>query len=341
MILRRVVPLIQKFVVLLPLLSTVLFASSLVANTAQYIYDDAGRLIRVGDENGNYAVYEYDEVGNLLSITTGTANMNPPVLQNVNSDTFFIGNTTPVVITGQNLFNTKYISSNNPALSLKILALTDTSIKAEANVSSQALPGTATLTVTTFYGSASTSVFLTSSKLSFVPNPLSLTPGAGGNITAIIYPSLGRAVTIQLKSNDPSIVSFPSSVTIPTTGATTFTVNGLNEGVAYISSGNPSATVYVTSSAFTPISGEQLTNYAGPVSVYIDSPPPAPTILFGPVSAYIDNSTVTAISQYGLASVYIEPPGGSTTLSVPASVSIEPTDSTIALSQPVSVKISP
>ena len=40
-----------------------------VADQAQYIYDDLGRLSQVIDGQGNVATYTYDAVGNLLFIT--------------------------------------------------------------------------------------------------------------------------------------------------------------------------------------------------------------------------------------------------------------------------------
>ena len=43
-----------------------------VADQAQYIYDDLGRLSQVIDGQGNVATYTYDAVGNLLSITCNT-----------------------------------------------------------------------------------------------------------------------------------------------------------------------------------------------------------------------------------------------------------------------------
>jgi YD repeat-containing protein len=46
--------------------------SSTVADQAQYIYDDMGRLSQVIDGQGNVATYTYDAVGNLLSITRNT-----------------------------------------------------------------------------------------------------------------------------------------------------------------------------------------------------------------------------------------------------------------------------
>ena len=44
----------------------------MVADQAQYIYDDLGRLSQVIDGQGNVATYTYDAVGNLLSITRNT-----------------------------------------------------------------------------------------------------------------------------------------------------------------------------------------------------------------------------------------------------------------------------
>jgi len=55
------------------LISLVLVAALIVpvsrpADTAQYFYDELGRLVGVVDGQGNTARYVYDEVGNLLSI---------------------------------------------------------------------------------------------------------------------------------------------------------------------------------------------------------------------------------------------------------------------------------
>ena len=44
-----------------------------IADQAQYIYDDLGRLSQVIDGQGNVATYTYDAVGNLLSITRNAA----------------------------------------------------------------------------------------------------------------------------------------------------------------------------------------------------------------------------------------------------------------------------
>lgn len=51
-----------------------------VADQAQYIYDDLGRLSQVIDGSGNVATYNYDAVGNLLSITRNTGGVGAPTV---------------------------------------------------------------------------------------------------------------------------------------------------------------------------------------------------------------------------------------------------------------------
>ena len=45
------------------LLLSIIFAYSSFASDASYIYDDAGRLIKVVSETGEVATYNYDAVG--------------------------------------------------------------------------------------------------------------------------------------------------------------------------------------------------------------------------------------------------------------------------------------
>ena len=44
------------------------FPASLHADTAQYYYDELGRLVGVVNGQGDAAVYQYDAVGNLLKV---------------------------------------------------------------------------------------------------------------------------------------------------------------------------------------------------------------------------------------------------------------------------------
>ena len=56
-----------------------------VADQAQYIYDDLGRLSQVIDGQGNVATYNYDAVGNLLSITRNTGGVGAPTITGLTS----------------------------------------------------------------------------------------------------------------------------------------------------------------------------------------------------------------------------------------------------------------
>lgn len=327
------------FTFLIPIL-----ISSALADEANYFYDDSGRLVRVA-KGTEGIIYQYDEVGNLLSITKGTINTNAsPVISSITPDVLFIGQTTPVIIKGQNLFTTKSITSSNPSLSIKTINVTDTEIKAEISVSSSASPGTANITVTTSYGSASIGVTLSSSKLSFSPGQLALMIGSSGSITATINPSLGKDLTIAIKSSDPSVVSAPELLTIPSSGTATFTVNALKEGISTISSGDTNTVVFVAGPS-TPGSlpyGEEIVNKAGPVSVYIESLSGSPTISSSPVSAYIKSQAGGSSIASLPVSVYLNtPPGDASVVSLPVSTIIAKESITDASTQslPVSIRI--
>ena len=69
---RRLRVISQCMVVFLGLLFFA-FPAWLLADTAQYYYDELGRLVGVVDEQGDAAVYNYDAVGNLLSIQRFTS----------------------------------------------------------------------------------------------------------------------------------------------------------------------------------------------------------------------------------------------------------------------------
>ncbi len=63
------------FRTLLPLMVAIVLAwpMPMLADQAQYFYDELGRLVGVVDSAGNAAVYVYDEVGNLLRIDRFTS----------------------------------------------------------------------------------------------------------------------------------------------------------------------------------------------------------------------------------------------------------------------------
>lgn len=297
-----------------------LYPASSFSDAVNYFYDDSGRLTRAVKSTEGL-IYQYDEVGNLLSISRETTSASPPVLQAVNPDVLFIGSTNTVLITGLNLITTKEIKSSNSFLKIKVLSVTDRSIKAEIEVSSSASLGTATLTVTTIYGSANISATLSSSKLTFEPGQITLMPGSSGFITASIFPSIGRDVTIAISNSNPASVSVPQLLTIPSQGFATFMVNGINTGSAIIRAGSSSTFVLVKN----PETIENFISSTRPVSVYVESPLGSSITTALPVSVYVEqpmgNSTTAALP----VSVYIDQPmGNSTVVSMPVSAMISP-----------------
>ncbi len=69
------------------LMLCVLAPTLAVADQAQYIYDDLGRLAKVIDGQGNVATYTYDAVGNLLSITRNTGGGGVPTITGLTPNT--------------------------------------------------------------------------------------------------------------------------------------------------------------------------------------------------------------------------------------------------------------
>ena len=57
-----------------------------LADQAQYVYDDLGRLSQVIDGSGNVATYTYDAVGNLLSITRNTGGVGAPTINGADAE---------------------------------------------------------------------------------------------------------------------------------------------------------------------------------------------------------------------------------------------------------------
>jgi YD repeat-containing protein len=85
------------------------------ADTAEYIYDDLGRLSQVIDGSGNVATYNYDAVGNLLSITRNTGGVGAPTITAFTPNTGNAGATVNVSLTGTNLTGAS-LSTDNPGI---------------------------------------------------------------------------------------------------------------------------------------------------------------------------------------------------------------------------------
>lgn len=83
-----------------------------VADQAQYIYDDLGRLSQVIDGQGNVATYTYDAVGNLFSITRNTGGVGAPTITAFTPNTGNVGETVNVCLTSTNLTGASLATSN-------------------------------------------------------------------------------------------------------------------------------------------------------------------------------------------------------------------------------------
>jgi len=111
------------------LLLCVLTPTSAVADQAQYIYDDLGRLSQVIDGQGNVATYQYDAVGNLLSITRNTGGVGAPTITAFTPNTGNAGASVNVSLTGTNLTGAS-LATTNPGILVRNVVTTPTAITA-------------------------------------------------------------------------------------------------------------------------------------------------------------------------------------------------------------------
>lgn len=127
-------------------------AGPAVADQAQYIYDDLGRLSQVIDGQGNVATYTYDAVGNLLSITRNTGGVGAPTITAFTPNTGNAGTSVNVSLTGTNLTGAS-LATTNPGILVRNVVTTPTAITATFQIAFSAAAGAATVTVTTTTGS--------------------------------------------------------------------------------------------------------------------------------------------------------------------------------------------
>jgi YD repeat-containing protein len=111
------------------LLLCALTPMSAVADQAQYIYDDLGRLSQVIDGQGNVATYTYDAVGNLLSITRNTGGVGAPTITAFTPNTGNAGASVNVSLTGTNLTGAS-LATSNPGILVRNVVTTPTAITA-------------------------------------------------------------------------------------------------------------------------------------------------------------------------------------------------------------------
>lgn len=145
-----------------------------VADQAQYIYDDLGRLSQVIDGQGNVATYSYDAVGNLLSITRNTGGVGAPTITALTPNTGSAGASVTVTLTGTNLTGAA-LATDNPGILVRNVLTTPTSLTATFQISFAARTGATAVSVTTTTGSATASFSVNAS----APVVSALSPTSG------------------------------------------------------------------------------------------------------------------------------------------------------------------
>jgi YD repeat-containing protein len=124
------------------LLLCVLTPMSAIADQAQYIYDDLGRLSQVIDGQGNVATYTYDAVGNLLSITRNTGGVGAPTITAFTPNTGNAGASINVSLTGTNLTGAS-LATTNPGILVRNVVTTPTANTATFQIAFSTTPGAA------------------------------------------------------------------------------------------------------------------------------------------------------------------------------------------------------
>ena len=140
-----------------------------VADQAQYIYDDLGRLAKVIDGQSNVATYTYDAVGNLLSITRNTGGVGAPTITGLTPNTGNAGASVTVSITGTNLTGAA-LATDNPGILVRNVVTTPTNIAATFQMSFAARTGATAVTVTTVGSAAATSLTMATTVVGMTPD---------------------------------------------------------------------------------------------------------------------------------------------------------------------------
>ncbi len=198
---------------------TLLLPVPTIADQAQYIYDDLGRLSQVIDGQGNVATYTYDAVGNLFSITRNTGGVGAPTITAFTPKTGNAGTSVNVSLTGTNLTGAS-LAITNPGILVRNVVTTPTTITATFQIAFSAAP----VTVTTTTGSATTSFSVNAS----APVLSTLSPTSGPVTRMVTITGKGFSSTAglnQITFNGVTATTLSATATTLTTqvpsGATT------------------------------------------------------------------------------------------------------------------------
>lgn len=274
-----------------------------VADRAQYLYDDLGRLQAVIDAQGGAAIYNYDAVGNLLSITRYGAG-EVTILSISPSQG---GVDTTVVIKGVGF------SANSSQDQVRFgggaQAVVSSATTTEITTTVPDSAHTGPITVTTPIGSATSSQTFT-----VLPTVTSISPDfgfQGATITTfkVTGTDLQGATTIQFTPSDGISVSNPPQVSpdgrSATVGVTISAGASIQGRVVTIT--NPDGTSSAAATAqntFAVLPNEPVVAEAAPVTVFVQSPP-SETFSASTVGVYIEPVPPQTVSE--LLGVLVEP----------------------------------
>jgi YD repeat-containing protein len=209
--LTRIISFAKKaFVFFLPVFFLLFIVTSSISNTAQYIYDDLGRLVKVIDDQGVETTYAYDAVGNLLSITTTPSASSAVAIVDIDPWSGPVGTT--VTIYGKG-FST--LSNNNTVLFNGVMA---TVISSAPDVVVTSVPAGATsgpVSVQTPLGIATSSKNFTITQpvtISISPSLAFVAPGKSEQFTATIAGLTNTSVIWSVNGIDGGIAGIGTIV---------------------------------------------------------------------------------------------------------------------------------
>jgi len=177
-----------------------------LADQAQYIYDELGRMIGVIDGQGNIASYEYDQVGNLLSVTSGA--VTTPTISSITPDIVDSGTSPTLTITGSGLLVASVTTANPDILISPLTTNTDNTIEVTLTIPHPTAFGPTTVTVTVPGGATSTTLNVQAARTTVIGtvvdtaqnpvngavvttlNNLSSTTGVDGSFTIVDVPTI-------------------------------------------------------------------------------------------------------------------------------------------------------
>jgi YD repeat-containing protein len=209
------------------LVSILLTANPLFAQTSQFAYDKDGRLIRVTKADGSFINYQYDDGNNIIS-NDGTVSTNPFTVSDFTPNAAIVG--TAITIVGSGFTNPSIAFNGIPA---SITSSTDNSIIVPVPTGATSGPltvtvGGQTLTAGVFTVTATPPVFTVTDftpKSAAVGDSITFTGNGFNNPTVAIN---GISATVTASTSNSFTVAVPTGAT---SGPVTVTVGGQTQTV--------------------------------------------------------------------------------------------------------------